>query len=186
MACWEGETTGATWAEQRSQQHPTCKHTLLVLINHCSITDSTRWLYSVCGKRLLKFCLWDSCLCATTRSVKLHIMQIHCVLFMWQYQGTKASGDQGAVASYQERRRRERKRTNSAKELPEEWGKWLSYSVSVFLYFWLSRLQRDARESKHIILRKRFFQPSNLSTSTSLCDTWRDECSCKAIGTDPL
>lgn len=78
-------------------------------------------------------------------------MQIHCLLFMWQYEGMKASGDQG-LWQVSERRRWWRRRTNSVE------GLWqMTVLLCLFLYFWVQELQRVASWSKHVNLRGSFF-----------------------------
>lgn len=149
-------------------------HALSVLINHCSIPDSTRRLHAVCGKRLQKFCLWDSRLCATSRSVKLHIMQMHCLLFMWQYQGMKASGDRGLWQVT--------KRDGGGREREEAWerenklcdraakAKWrmtLLLRLSRSLLLRWQTVEGCTQIKAHHSERERGLQPSNFSASAS-------------------
>ena len=64
-------------------------------------------LYSVCGKRLQKFCLWDSCLCNIPFCQDTHYAN---ALFTVHVTISRQWGP-GAMASYQERWRREKEQT---------------------------------------------------------------------------
>lgn len=92
--------TGATWARQRPLSAPdmqTHTHTRSVFINHCSITVGARRLARrpVESGLLRSFSLWDSCPCATSRSVTLRIMQMHVCCSCDDIKARKSVGTRG-------------------------------------------------------------------------------------------
>lgn len=101
-------------ALQKSQKHLTDKCKLCFdksLQHHTNNSSAVQcWGKAASGDVPLRLFL-----CETSSFVKLHNMQMHCLLFMWQYQGMKASGTEGCGKL--PRKMEGTTRTNSVKEL---------------------------------------------------------------------
>lgn len=131
------------------QQHPMCKYTLLVLINHCIITNITWWsAQSWCdaASEVLPCVSLQHPALSTYTLCKCIVSRSGDNIKAWKPMGT------GAVASYQER-----DGGGSGREQirQKERGERLLFFVSAFL-LWVQGAM-EARASKQIILRKTFW-----------------------------